>query len=148
MKFKSLLAFFALAATVVSCGTKEASLSKKFEGNWTGTNNLEITITDSTGSTVSQEISSPIDFEYLADSTFTAVIPITESIIFKLGGVAEVTDSIVKITGTLTANSVLEMTGELTYNEDKSLGITFTAQNPDANIIHKGRATVNQKVQQ
>ncbi|MDO9679563.1 MAG: hypothetical protein Q8S23_08125 [Bacteroidales bacterium] len=145
MKFKSLFAFLALAATVVSCGKKEASVSENLVGNWTGTNNIEITITDSTGNTVIQEISAPIDFEYLADSTFTAVITINESITFKFGGVAQVTDSIVKMSGTYTANSLMDMTGDLVYNEDKTIAINYRAQNPEANVIISGKSTVSPK---
>ena len=145
MKFKSLFAFLALAAAVVSCGKKEAAVSEKLVGNWTGTNNIAITITDSTGNTVIQELSAPIDFEYLADSTFTAVITINESITFKFGGIAEITDSIVKLTGTYTANSVMDMTGDLVYNEDKTIAINYRAQNPEANVIFNGNATVSPK---
>lgn len=145
MKFKSLFAFLALAASVVSCGKKEATVSEKLVGNWTGTNNIAITITDSTGNTVIQELSAPIDFEYLADSTFTAVITINESITFKFGGIAEITDSIVKFTGTYTANSVMEMTGDMVYNEDKTIAINYRAQNPEANVIFNGNSIVSPK---
>ncbi|PKO97312.1 MAG: hypothetical protein CVU12_00945 [Bacteroidetes bacterium HGW-Bacteroidetes-7] len=145
MKFKSLFAFLALAASVVSCGKKEVAVSEKLVGNWTGTNNIAITITDSTGNTVIQELSAPIDFEYLADSTFTAVITINESITFKFGGIAEITDSLVKLTGTYTANSVMDMTGDLVYNEDKTIAINYRAQNPEANVIFNGNAIVSPK---
>ncbi len=148
MKFKSLLAIFAIAATIVACGKKEKSVSEKFIGNWNGTDNIEITITDSTGNTVIQMLTAPIDFEYLADSTFTASITINESITFKFGGVAEITDSIVKMSGTYTANSIMDMTGELALNEDNSLSIKYFAQNPEANVIFKGTATVTPKQQQ
>lgn len=146
MKFRTIVASIAAFAAVVSCGKKEVSLTESLAGKWSGSNKVELTITDSLGNTVIQEFMAPINFEYLADSTFSAEIAINDSSIVKLGGiVTSVTDSAVVVAGTMSCEAATDITGEFKMNPDNSLSISYTGSFPERGLIHKGAAIVTRK---
>ncbi|PKO98627.1 MAG: hypothetical protein CVU13_09345 [Bacteroidetes bacterium HGW-Bacteroidetes-8] len=146
MKIKSLIAVFAIVMAVASCGTKERSLSERLSGVWSGSNTIEITMTDSVGSVVIQQLSAPIEIEYLSDSTFTAVISINDTIQIKMGGIANVTDTLATLSGSMAAKTNMDIVGEMKINADESLAFTYTGTSSEVNVIHKGTVTAVRKV--
>ena len=90
MKVKSFFAIAALSVALVSCGTKEAPVSEQLVGQWTGMDAITVTVLDSTGTPMTQTMEAPIELEYLADSTFTAVVKVNDSTNVALGAVATV----------------------------------------------------------
>jgi len=146
MKIKSLIAVFAMVAAIASCGTKERSLSERLSGVWSGSNTIEITMTDSTGSVVIQQLSAPVDIEYLADSTFTAVISVNDTTLIKMGGIANVTDSLATLSGSMLCKTNMDIVGEMKINADESLSFTYTGTSSEVNVVHKGTITAVRKV--
>jgi len=145
MKLRHLVAIVVVIAAVASCTQKKATLSEKLTGNWSGTNTIELTMVDSTGNTVIQEISAPIEIEYLADSTFTAIVTVNETNIVKIGGSATFTDSTALISGSLSCQSVMNITGQMSINEDKSMNFTYIAENTEEGLIHRGTVVAVRK---
>ena len=145
MKLRTFIAAVAVVSAIASCNPKEVSLQEQMTGNWSGIDSIEITVNDTLGNTVIQSINAPIEFEYLADSTFTAKIAVTDTIILNIGGVATVSDSLVTFSGKLDCHSVMDITGTLELNADKSLVFSYMGQNADALTRHKGKAVLTRK---
>jgi hypothetical protein len=146
MKFKSLIVLITVVAAVASCATRERSLSDKLTGVWSGSNAIEITMIDSSGNTVIQELSAPIEIEYNADSTFTAVITINDSNIVNMGGIATFNDSLVSVTGSMSCAKTYEITGDFKLNPDGTLLFSYTGTSLEVNVVHKGNTVAVKKV--
>jgi len=142
MKLRHLVAIIVVIAAVASCTQKKATLSEQLTGNWSGTDTIELTMVDSTGNTVIQKFSAPIEIEYLADSTFTAIITISETNLVKMGGTATFTDSTALISGSLSCQKVMDITGEMSINEDKSMKFTYIAEDTTEGLTHRGTVVV------
>ncbi len=145
MKLKSLIAVFAVVAAIASCGTKKVNISDKLTGAWSGSNTIEITMTDSTGNTIIQQLVAPMDIEYAADSTFTAVITINDTTLIKMGGVVNYTDSLISMTGTMATTTAMDIKGEVKLNEDETIAIIYNGTTPEVNVSHKGTVTATRK---
>ena len=111
MKLKNLIAVFAVGAAIASCGTKKENMAEKLAGAWSGSNTIEITMTDSTGNTIIQQLVAPMDIEYAADSTFTALITINDTTLIKMGGVVNYTDSLISMSGTMATTTTMDIAG-------------------------------------
>jgi outer membrane lipoprotein-sorting protein len=146
MKVKSLIAIIALVVAIASCGTKKDNISEKLKGAWSGSNTIEITMTDSTGNTIIQQLVAPMEIEYAADSTFTAVITINDTTHIKLGGVVGYTDTLISMTGTMATHTNMDITGVVILNDDATISLTYTGTAPDVNVSHKGIVTAVRKV--
>jgi|GEM_PF-5644313 len=90
MKLKTFFAAAAVVAALASCGPKAKPVSEQLVGQWTGLDSVKITVVDSTGNQVEQSFVAPVELDYLADSTFTAIIKVTDSTVITIGGVAAV----------------------------------------------------------
>ncbi|MFA6769831.1 MAG: hypothetical protein WCR71_01500 [Bacteroidales bacterium] len=139
MKLRQLITAIAIIAVVASCTSKK-DLSNKLVGKWSGNDSIELTMIDSAGNTVIQEFIAPIEIEYLADSTFTAVITVTENKIVKIGGVATFADSTAMLTGSLSCQIMLNLTGQMSLNEDEILSFKYRAENSSEGLFHNGVA--------
>ena len=144
MKVKSILAVAALGVALVSCGTKEAPVSEQLVGQWSGVDSITVTVLDSTGTPSTQTFAAPIELEYLADSTFTAVIMVNDSTNVTVGGIATVADAAVNFTGSMTCAQTLELSGNMTVASD-TLYVNYTGVNAEAGITHEGKAMVIRK---
>jgi hypothetical protein len=145
MKVKSILAVAALSVALVSCGPKEAPVSEQLVGQWTGMDAITVTVLDSTGTPSTQAFEAPIEFEYLTDSTFTAVVMVNDSTNVSLGAVATVADALVNFTGTMTCAQTLEVSGTMTFQGKDTLVVNYTGVNTEAGITHEGKAVVVRK---
>lgn len=139
MKLRHLMAVIALIVAIASCSQKKASLSEQLTGKWSGTNSVELTIVDSSGNTVIQVFDAPTEIEYLADSTFTAVVTVNENNIIKIGGEATFTDSTALLIGSLSWHNVMAITGSMKLNEEKVMNLNYITENPAEGVVHKGR---------
>ena len=75
MKTKSFLAIAILAAfSIVSCGTKDKSVTEKLVGVWTGIDTIQIASIDSLGNIAIETIAVPIAIEYFADTTMSGKV--------------------------------------------------------------------------
>ncbi len=146
MKFKSLIVLITVVAAVVSCATGERPVSEKLTGVWSGSNAIEITMIDSSGNTVIQELSAPIEIEYNSDSTFTAVITINDTTLVNMGGVATVVDSLVSVTGSMSCAKIFDIAGDIKLNSDGTLLFSYTGTSPEVNVVHKGSSVAVKKV--
>ena len=144
MKVKSILAVAALGVALVSCGTKEAPVSEQLVGQWSGVDSITVTVIDSTGAAQETKMAAPIELEYLADSTFTAVIMVNDSTNVTVGGIATVADAAVNFTGSMTCAQTLELSGNMTVASD-TLYVNYTGVNAEAGITHNGVAKVIRK---
>ncbi len=147
MKLRSLIAVVIIIAAAASCSQKKTSLSDQLNGQWNGTNYMEITMIDSTGNTVIQELNAPIKFEYLADSTFTAVVTITDEVSMNIGGIVSFVNSSATIKGSLNLQSVMDITGEIGINEDNTLFMKYSGENTTGGLFHKGSITATRLVE-
>jgi len=145
MKLKNLIAVFAVGAAIASCGTKKENMAEKLAGAWSGSNTIEITMTDSTGNTIIQQLVAPMDIEYAADSTFTALITINDTTLIKMGGVVNYTDSLISMSGTMATTTTMDIAGEVKMNEDETIAITYKGTTPEVNVSHKGTVTATRK---
>ena len=146
MKVKSFFAIAALSVALVSCGTKEAPVSEQLVGQWTGMDAITVTVLDSTGTPMTQTMEAPIELEYLADSTFTAVVMVNDSTNVALGAVATIANALVNFTGSMTCAQTLEVSGTLTLQGKDTLVLNYTGVNTEAGITHEGKALVVRKV--
>ncbi|OJV21513.1 MAG: hypothetical protein BGO30_02105 [Bacteroidetes bacterium 41-46] len=145
MKVKSFFALAALSVALVSCGTKEVPVSEQLVGQWTGMDAITVTVLDSTGAPVTQTMEAPVEFEYLADSTFTAIVMVNDSTNVTLGAVATVADALVNFTGTMNCAQTLEVSGNIVLQGADTLVINYTGVNTEAGITHEGKALVVRK---
>ncbi|MEN6619013.1 MAG: hypothetical protein ABFC28_05900 [Rikenellaceae bacterium] len=147
MKLKTFFAAAAFIVALASCGPKEQPISEKLVGQWTGMDSIAVTVVDSTGNSVVQELVAPIELEYLADSTFTAVITVNDSTTITVGGVATVADPAVTFTGSMTCVQSMDLSGDMKIiAEPEALVVNFTAVNPEATVTHNGKANLTRKV--
>jgi len=146
MKLKTIFAAAALIVALASCGPKAKPVSEQLVGQWTGMDSIAVTVVDSTGNSVVQEIVAPIELEYLADSTFTAVITINDTTSITLGGVATIAEPAVTFTGTMTCVQPMDLNGAMEIiAEPETLVVNFTAVNPEATVTHNGKAKLTRK---
>ncbi len=145
MKVKSLIAVIALVVAIASCGTNKDNILEKLKGAWSGSNTIEITMTDSTGNTIIQQLVAPMEIEYAADSTFTAVITINDTTLIKMGGVVSYTDTLISMTGTMATHTNMDITGEVIFSDDATISLTYNGTAPDVNVSHKGFVTAVRK---
>lgn len=146
MKVKSILAVAALSVALVSCGTKEAPVSEQLVGQWTGVDSITVTVLDSLGTPTTTTIAAPIELEYIADSTFTAIVMVNDSTNVTLGGIATIADAAVNFTGSMTCAQTLEVTGNMTLAGADTLYVNYTGVNAEARMTHEGKAMVVRKV--
>lgn len=145
MKVKSILAVAALSVALVSCGTKEAPVSEQLVGQWTGVDSITVTVLDSLGTPTTTTIAAPIELEYIADSTFTAIVMVNDSTNVTLGGIATIADAAVNFTGSMTCAQTLEVTGNMTLAGADTLYVNYTGVNAEARMTHEGKAMVVRK---
>lgn len=145
MKLRTFFGVAAVVAALASCGPKEKPVSEQLVGQWTGIDSVKITVVDSTGSQVEQTFVAPVEFEYLADSTFTATIKVTDSTVITLGGVAVVNGEAVTFTGSMACpQETMDLTGDMMIAAE-SLTVNFNAVNAATTVTHKGKAILNRK---
>lgn len=145
MKVKSILAVAAMSVALVSCGTKEAPVSEQLVGQWTGVDSITVTVLDSLGTPTTTTIAAPIELEYIADSTFTAIVMVNDSTNVTLGGIATIADAAVNFTGSMTCAQTLEVTGNMTLAGADTLYVNYTGVNAEARMTHEGKAMVVRK---
>ncbi len=145
MKLKTFFAAAAVVAALASCGPKAKPVSEQLVGQWTGLDSVKITVVDSTGNQVEQTFVAPIEFDYLADSTFTAVIKVTDSTVITIGGVAAVNGEAVTFTGSMACSTeTMDLTGDMVVLPE-SLTVNFSSVNVAATVNHKGKAILTRK---
>lgn len=146
MKLKTIFAVAASVVALASCGQKVKPVSEQLVGQWTGTDSITVTVVDSTGNQVAQELVAPIDLEYFADSTFTAAIKVNDSTTINVGGVATIAEDVVTFTGSMQCVEPMDLNGSMTFVvEPEALNVTFTAVNAAANTTHSGKANLTRK---
>lgn len=145
MKVKSILAVAAMSVALVSCGTKEAPVSEQLVGQWTGVDSITVTVLDSLGTPTTTTIAAPIELEYIADSTFTAIVMVNDSTNVTLGGIATIADAAVNFTGSMTCAQTLEVTGNMTLAGADTLYVNYTGVNAEARMTHEGKAMIVRK---
>lgn len=138
MKLRQLVAIVVAIAAIASCTQKKATLSEQLTGKWSGTDSVELTMIDSLSNTVIQEFGAPIEIEYLADSTFTAVVTISEGQVIKMGGVASFRDSVALLKGTLSGIVMMDLNGQMSLNQDATMNFKYTAENPAEGLFQRG----------
>ncbi|MDD2583388.1 MAG: hypothetical protein WCR61_01705 [Bacteroidales bacterium] len=143
MKLRQLLAILVVMVAIASCTCRKPTLSDKLTGKWSGDNFIEITMVSNSGNTVIQEFNSPIEIEYFADSTFTAVITVSENNFMKMGGNATFTDSTALLTGSLSCQIMLNLKGKMSLNEDGTMNFNYKAENPTEGLFHNGQVVAN-----
>jgi hypothetical protein len=145
MKVQTILAAAAISVALISCGTKEKPVSEQLVGQWTGVDSITVTVLDSLGTPTTQTIAAPIDLEYIADSTFTAVVKVNDSTNVTLGGIATIAEAAVNFTGSMTCDQTLEVTGNMTLAGADTLYVNYTGVNAEARITHEGKAMIVRK---
>lgn len=143
MKLRHLTLFLVVLIAIASCMCEKPTLSDKLAGKWGGENSIEITMINGKGNTVIQELVAPIEIEYLADSTFTAVIAISDYNKIKVGGNATFTDSTALLSGSLSTQVVLDFNGIMSLNEDGTLNLNYSAENSREGLFYKGETVAN-----
>jgi hypothetical protein len=147
MKLKTFFAVAAFVVALASCGPKAKPVSEQLVGQWTGMDSIAVTIVDSTGNSVVQEFTAPIELEYLADSTFTATITINDSTVISIGGVATIAEAAVTFAGSMTCAQPMELSGDMMVVADpEALVVNFKAVNAETTVNHVGKANLTRKV--
>lgn len=147
MKLKTFFAAAAFIVAITSCGPKEQPIATQLVGQWTGMDSIAITVVDSTGNSVVQELVAPIDLEYLADSTFTATIRINDSTVISVGGVATIAEAAVTFTGSMTCTQPMDLSGDMSIvAEPETLIVNLKGVNAEATATSIGKARLTRKV--
>jgi hypothetical protein len=145
MKLKTFFAVAAVTVALVSCGPKAKPVSEQLVGQWTGLDSVKITVVDSTGNQVEQTFVAPIELEYLADSTFSAVIKVTDSTVITVNCAAAVTEEAVTFTGSMACSTeTMNLNGDMLVTPE-SLTVNFNAVNVASTVTHTGKAILTRK---
>lgn len=150
MKTKSFLAIACIAAiSIVSCGTRNKSITEKLVGVWTGIDTIQIATMDSVGNISIETIAVPIAIEYFADTTMSGKVSYNDSTTANISAVVIVGEPYISYSGIMEINdSQQDLNGELVYNETpESLTMEFFSQDPQTGKAHKGKAVLNRKAQ-
>ena len=150
MKTKSFLAIACIAAiSIVSCGTRNKSITEKLVGVWTGIDTIQIATMDSVGNIAIETIAVPIAIEYCADTTMSGKVSYNDSTTANISAVVIVGEPYISYSGIMEINdSRQDLNGELVYNETpESLTMEFFSQDPQTGKAHKGKAVLNRKAQ-
>lgn len=150
MKTKSFLAIAILAAfSIVSCGTRDKSVTEKLVGVWTGIDTIQIASIDSLGNIAIETIAVPIAIEYFADTTMSGKVSYNDSTTANISAVVIVGEPYISYSGIMEINNTQQnLNGELVYTETpESLTMEFFSQDPQSGKAHKGKAVLNRKVQ-
>ena len=150
MKTKSFLAIACIAAiSIVSCGTRNKSITEKLVGVWTGIDTIQIATMDSVGNIAIETIAVPIAIEYFADTTMSGKVSYNDSTTANISAVVIVGEPYISYSGIMEINdSRQDLNGELVYNETpESLIMEFFSQDPQTGKAHKGKAVLNRKAQ-
>ena len=150
MKTKSFLAIAILAAfSIVSCGTRDKSVTEKLVGVWTGIDTIQIASIDSLGNIAIETIAVPIAIEYFADTTMSGKVSYNDSTTANISAVVIVGEPYISYSGIMEINNTQQnLNGELVYTETpESLTMEFFSQDPQSGKAHKGKAILNRKVQ-
>ena len=149
MKLKSIFAAAAFCVALSSCGPKEKPLAEQLVGQWTGMDSITVTTVDSTGTPTTTTMVCLIELEYLADSTFTAVIAINDSTKVDVKGDVIVNETAVNFTGSLVcADKTLDLNGALNLQGADTLKVQLTGVKAEKGINHDGKATLTRKAVQ
>ena len=150
MKTKSFLAIACIAAiSIVSCGTRNKSITEKLVGVWTGIDTIQIATMDSVGNIAIETIAVPIAIEYFADTTMSGKVSYNDSTTANISAVVIAGEPYISYSGIMEINdSRQDLNGELVYNETpESLTMEFFSQDPQTGKAHKGKAVLNRKAQ-
>lgn len=150
MKTKSFLAIACIAAiSIVSCGTRNKSITEKLVGVWTGIDTIQIATMDSVGNIAIETIAVPIAIEYFADTTMSGKVSYNDSTTANISAVVIVGEPYISYSGIMEINdSRQDLNGELVYNDTpESLTMEFFSQDPQTGKAHKGKAVLNRKAQ-
>ena len=150
MKTKSFLAIACIAAiSLVSCGTRNKSITEKLVGVWTGIDTIQIATMDSVGNIAIETIAVPIAIEYFADTTMSGKVSYNDSTTANISAVVIVGEPYISYSGIMEINdSKQDLNGELVYSETpESLTMEFFSQDPQTGKAHKGKAVLNRKAQ-
>ena len=150
MKTKSFVAIAILAAfSIVSCGTRDKSVTEKLVGVWTGIDTIQIASIDSLGNIAIETIAVPIAIEYFADTTMSGKVSYNDSTTANISAVVIVGEPYISYSGIMEINNTQQnLNGELVYTETpESLTMEFFSQDPQSGKAHKGKAVLNRKVQ-
>ena len=148
MKTKSFLAIACIAAiSIVSCGTRNKSITEKLVGVWTGIDTIQIATIDSVGNIAIETIAVPIAIEYFADTTMSGKVSYNDSTTANISAVVIVGEPYISYSGIMEINdSKQDLNGELVYNETpESLTMEFFSQDPQTGKAHKGKAVLSRK---
>ena len=148
MKTKSFLAIACIAAfSIVSCGTRNKSITEKLVGVWTGIDTIQIATIDSVGNIAIETIAVPIAIEYFADTTMSGKVSYNDSTTANISAVVIVGEPYISYSGIMEINDTKQnLTGELVYNDTpESLTMEFFSQDPQSGKAHKGKAVLNRK---
>ena len=150
MKTKSFLAIAILAAfSIVSCGTKDKSVTEKLVGVWTGIDTIQIASIDSLGNIAIETIAVPIAIEYFADTTMSGKVSYNDSTTANISAVVIVGEPYISYSGIMEINDTQQnLNGELVYTETpESLTMEFFSQDPQSGKAHKGKAVLSRTPQ-
>ena len=150
MKTKSFLAIAILAAfSIVSCGTKDKSVTEKLVGVWTGIDTIQIASIDSLGNIAIETIAVPIAIEYFADTTMSGKVSYNDSTTANISAVVIVGEPYISYSGIMEINDTQQnLNGELVYTETpESLTMEFFSQDPQSGKAPKGNAVLSRTPQ-
>ena len=150
MKTKSFLAIAILAAfSIVSCGTRDKSVTEKLVGVWTGIDTIQIASIDSLGNIAIETIAVPIAIEYFADTTMSGKVSYNDTTTANISAVVIVGEPYISYSGIMEINNTQQnLNGELVYTETpESLTMEFFSQDPQSGKAHKGKAVLSRKAQ-
>ena len=150
MKTKSFLAIACIAAiSIVSCGTRNKSITEKLVGVWTGIDTIQIATMDSVGNISIETIAVPIAIEYFADTTMSGKVSYNDSTTANISAVVIVGEPYISYSGIMEINDAKhDLNGELVYSENpESLTMEFLSQDPQTGKAHKGKAVLSRNAQ-
>ena len=148
MKTKSFFAIALIAAfSIISCGSRDKSVTEKLVGVWTGIDTIQIASMDSLGNIAIETIAVPIAIEYFADTTMSGKVSYNDSTTANISAVVIVGEPYISYSGIMEINdSKQDLNGELVYTETpESLTMEFFSQDPQSGKAHKGKAVLNRK---
>ena len=148
MKTKSFLAIACIAAiSLVSCGTRNKSITEKLVGVWTGIDTIQIASMDSLGNISIETIAVPVAVEYFADTTMSGKVSYNDSTTANISAVVIVGEPYISYSGIMNINDTQQnLNGELLYTETpESLTMEFFSKSPVTGEEHTGKAVLTRK---
>ncbi len=145
MKLRTFLFSLTLIVAVASCADRVVNRSKKFAGEWYGSNRIENEITNPSGGSVIQELEASFEVEFALDSTFTAKIILGEDSVIKMGCTLDFSNSEIGFKGTTAGKTPLDIVGKMVENPDNTITMTYSGTAPEENFTHKGEVTISRK---